>query len=386
MEEISFQTKRRTKEFKLTDKELMERNNNTSKRRKGSDSTLDLDDDEEYYGSDDPRIYDTDNSTNDDDGGGGCCTTTSYDDDDDDGEEDGSPSHCSAGGRSMRKFNPNCPPVSLLPSKSKYEIAIVCCGEFWNPQRVFRRLHGVKNVIVGYTGGYSTCPSFDNVYDHTLALYIEYNPKKISYTTLLHVWHSHDYPWEKEPTSKTQSAIYCITSKQYQLAHEFEFNVLLPKAIQRRNRKRKQQQQRQQQHQQQQRLYYEHDDDILCRKQQCSGSTVVVDGSSGATQIQFDNTNDTTSTTSTSTGTTTTTTTTNPTTGSSTTSTSSTASTSTSTNNIELYVHIGYATTIFYQAELYQQDYISKQIQQAKQQLQLWMVQKVNSSLYTIYE
>ena len=384
-----------TKELQVTEIERK----SERRSRKGSDRTLDLDDDEDYYGSDDPRMYNNNHEG---------TTTTNYGDQDyeDDFENGGSGSGSGNGGR--LKYNPNCPPISLLPSKSKYEIAIFGCGEFWNPQRVFQKLYGVKHVVVGYTGGYSTYPSFDNPQDHTYALYIEYNPKKISYTTLLHVWHLHDYPWEQDDQDDnnelnnnnnnnnnshlhTQSAIYCITSKQYQLAYEFKFNVLLPKAIQRRRRSKNQQATRRKQFQQLQHRYEYGDDVLCCRKQkqqllqqqqqqyhqqqqQCCYPTVIVDGY-GAAQIHFgDNGNDTTSASSSG----------NP--PNPITVTSTTSDNNNNNNNIELlYVHIGYVT-IFYQAELYQQNYISKQIQQAKQQLKLWMDNEVNSSLYTIYE
>ena len=389
-----------TKELQVTEIERK----SERRSRKGSDRTLDLDDDEDYYGSDDPRMYNNNHEG---------TTTTNYGDQDyEDDENGGSGSGNGSGNGGGLKFNPNCPPISLLPSKSKYEIAIFGCGEFWNPQRVFQKLYGVKHVVVGYTGGYSTYPSFDNPQDHTYALYIEYNPKKISYTTLLHVWHLHDYPWEQDDQDDnnelnnnnnshlhTQSAIYCITSKQYQLAYEFKFNVLLPKAIQRRRRSKNQQATRRKQFQQQLQHRYEYGDDVLCcRKQQqqllqqhyqqyqqqqqqcCYPSTVIVDGY-GAAQIHFgDNGNDTTSASSSGNPP-------NPITGTSTTSNNNNnIHNNNNNNNIELlYVHIGYVT-IFYQAELYQQNYISKQIQQAKQQLKLWMDNEVNSSLYTIYE
>ena len=64
---------------------------------------------------------------------------------------------------------PSCAPLSLKPSKKKYEIAIIACGCFWNPQRRISRLtkeynYGIKRVIVGYVGGQYQTPTFDGSY------------------------------------------------------------------------------------------------------------------------------------------------------------------------------------------------------------------------------
>lgn len=53
--------------------------------------------------------------------------------------------------------NEYCPPLSLKPTKQKYEIAIIAMGNFWNPQRRITKMNeqpkynnGIKRVIAGY--------------------------------------------------------------------------------------------------------------------------------------------------------------------------------------------------------------------------------------------
>ena len=113
----------------------------------------------------------------------------------------------------LSEFDCPCPPLHLEPSKRKYEIAIVACGEFWNPQRRFQRLEGVKRVIAGYTGGGYDTPSAEDLQDQTRALFIEYNPRKISYGEILQMWADNDFPWEEDDWSN-RSALFVMNQEQ----------------------------------------------------------------------------------------------------------------------------------------------------------------------------
>ena len=129
-----------------------------------------------------------------------------------------------------------CPLLPLVPSKKnmkKYEIAVVACGSFWNPQRRFERMDGVKRVVVGYTGGKHRYPNFQNKQDHTQALFIEYNPKKVSYTQILEMWNQNDDPWTSpyeeegnegnfdQMTLSCRSALFVLNEYQQSKALEF---------------------------------------------------------------------------------------------------------------------------------------------------------------------
>ncbi len=77
------------------------------------------------------------------------------------------------------------------------QVAVFAAGCFWGVEESFRRLHGVIDVISGYTGGATMFPSYEQVCrgttGHAEAVLIEYNPAEITYRELLsHFWAMHD--------------------------------------------------------------------------------------------------------------------------------------------------------------------------------------------------
>ena len=56
-------------------------------------------------------------------------------------------------------------------------------------------MEGVKRVIAGYTGGLEPFPSYRNIQDHALALFVEFNPHKVSLQSILKMWNDNDDPW-----------------------------------------------------------------------------------------------------------------------------------------------------------------------------------------------
>ena len=70
-------------------------------------------------------------------------------------------------------------------------------GCFWKPEAIFRQISGVLSTAVGYTGGTSKAPSYEQVCSgitgHAEAVQIEYDSHQISYEELLEVfWQCHD--------------------------------------------------------------------------------------------------------------------------------------------------------------------------------------------------
>lgn len=81
--------------------------------------------------------------------------------------------------------------------KSKYELATFAGGCFWCMVAPFEALDGVVKATSGYTGGFKSNPTYEQVCSgntgHFEAVQITFEPKIISYETLLEVfWHQID--------------------------------------------------------------------------------------------------------------------------------------------------------------------------------------------------
>ncbi|TDC92216.1 peptide-methionine (S)-S-oxide reductase MsrA [Actinomadura sp. 7K507] len=77
------------------------------------------------------------------------------------------------------------------------EIAEFAFGCFWGAERVFWRTPGVISTSVGYEGGYTPNPTYEEVCSgqtgHTETVRVVYDPTKVTYDELLRVfWEAHD--------------------------------------------------------------------------------------------------------------------------------------------------------------------------------------------------
>lgn len=75
--------------------------------------------------------------------------------------------------------------------------AIFAAGCFWGVQAYFDQIPGVKETIVGYTGGHLAHPTYEQVCTHTTghaeAVKIIFDPHHVAYRTLLqHFFRMHD--------------------------------------------------------------------------------------------------------------------------------------------------------------------------------------------------
>jgi peptide-methionine (S)-S-oxide reductase len=109
------------------------------------------------------------------------------------------------------------------PFPAGLETAIFGLGCFWGAERVFWRLPGIYTTAVGYAGGYTPNPTYEEVCSgatgHTEAVLVVYDPKQVSYDTLLKTfWESHD-PTQgmrqgNDAGTQYRSAVYATTPAQ----------------------------------------------------------------------------------------------------------------------------------------------------------------------------
>ncbi|RYZ93267.1 MAG: peptide-methionine (S)-S-oxide reductase MsrA [Moraxellaceae bacterium] len=109
------------------------------------------------------------------------------------------------------------------------ECVLFGMGCFWGAERVFWSLPEIYVTAVGYSGGYTPNPIYEEVCSgltgHNEVVLVVYEPEKISFVKLLEFfWHSHNptTPMQQANDIGTQyrSGIYCFNDVQLQAALE----------------------------------------------------------------------------------------------------------------------------------------------------------------------
>ena len=86
------------------------------------------------------------------------------------------------------------PAVDDTASASNVQTAVFAGGCFWGVQGVFQRVNGVVQAVSGYAGGAKETAQYEMVGSgltgHAESVKITYDPKKVSYGTLLQIYFS----------------------------------------------------------------------------------------------------------------------------------------------------------------------------------------------------
>src|SRR3954471_24810769 len=115
------------------------------------------------------------------------------------------------------------------PFPAGLQQAVFGMGCFWGAERVFWQRPGVYSTAVGYAGGETKNPTYEEVCtgmsNHTEAVLVVFDPKAVSYDELLKVfWEGHD-PTQgmrqgNDAGTQYRSAIYCYGDEQLKAAQK----------------------------------------------------------------------------------------------------------------------------------------------------------------------
>ncbi len=111
----------------------------------------------------------------------------------------------------------------LPPFPSGHEVIVLGLGCFWGAERLFWELPGVHVTAVGYAGGVTPNPTYEEtctgLTGHAEVVRVVFDPARLDLTTLLRVfWEAHD-PTQgmrqgNDVGSQYRSAIYATSETQ----------------------------------------------------------------------------------------------------------------------------------------------------------------------------
>lgn len=118
-------------------------------------------------------------------------------------------------------------PLWVVPEG--FETVLFGMGCFWGAERLLWQIEGVWVTSVGYAGGYTPNPTYQETCTgltaHTEVVQVTYDPAKLDFVTLLRVfWENHD-PTQgmrqgNDLGTQYRSAVFCSTEEQLAAARQ----------------------------------------------------------------------------------------------------------------------------------------------------------------------
>ena len=132
-------------------------------------------------------------------------------------------------GFSNKEENQQIPEKTLFTLQENTQVAYFASGCFWCVEAIFESVTGVEEAVSGYAGGNTLNPTYEKIgtgktgHAETVAVY--YNPKKVSFETLVTVFFGSHNPTTKNgqhPDYGTQyrSIAFYKTEKEKQIIED----------------------------------------------------------------------------------------------------------------------------------------------------------------------
>ncbi|NCP62397.1 MAG: peptide-methionine (S)-S-oxide reductase MsrA [Alphaproteobacteria bacterium] len=112
-------------------------------------------------------------------------------------------------------------------AEEKYEVSILAGGCFWCLQPPFDHLDGVISTVVGYTGGHTDHPTYEETSSgktgHYEAIKVTYDPSKVTFKEILDVFWQNIDPFDAkgqfcDKGSQYRAAVFYLTEEQKETA------------------------------------------------------------------------------------------------------------------------------------------------------------------------
>ncbi|WP_309649726.1 peptide-methionine (S)-S-oxide reductase MsrA [Nocardioides sp.] len=120
-------------------------------------------------------------------------------------------------------------PVVTDEAPAGYEVALFGLGCFWGAEEIYWQLPGVWSTSVGYAGGHTPHPSYDEVCSgrtaHTEAVRVVFDPAQVSFADLVKRFFEVHDPTQgmrqgNDVGTQYRSAIYFTSPEQEKVARE----------------------------------------------------------------------------------------------------------------------------------------------------------------------